>query len=269
MVTQSTTTNELSVAVDVTNPGQFFACCGLLELADRMLGGCLSHFDGDGLFTISPINASMSASLDGVISALHDAAPEPLIPDDPMATPLIIPSPFNLRLDWWNDDHAGGSELKTWAGQQKVVRIVAAMHATLLNETITRERLLHHSAILYEPGSRSKTVEPFYFDSRRAAQAHAIDIGFSPDTQGMEMPVYSTAELLCLVGLQRFRPRRNEDRSRSYRTWAKPLPTTVAAAVASCGADIPATREYVFRLLFRTKYLKGFLPALPQIGDDR
>ncbi len=26
----------MSVKVDVTNPGQFFACCGLLELADRM-----------------------------------------------------------------------------------------------------------------------------------------------------------------------------------------------------------------------------------------
>ena len=269
MASKSSTNNEFSVAVDVTNPGQFFACCGLLELADRLLGACLSHFDGDGLFTIRPINASALASLDDVISAFNDAVPEPLILDDPMATPLTLPSPFNLRLDWWNDDHSGGSELKTWAGQQKVVRIVAAMHATLLNETITGEHLLHHNAILYEPGSRSETIEPFYFDSRRAAQAHAIDIGFSPDKQGMEMPVYSTAELLCLVGLQRFRPRRNEDRSRSYRTWAKPLPTTVAAAVASCGADIPTAREYVFRLTFRSKYLKGFLPALPQIGDER
>ena len=26
----------IRVKVDVTNPGQFFACCGLLELADRL-----------------------------------------------------------------------------------------------------------------------------------------------------------------------------------------------------------------------------------------
>ena len=268
MTTTPMTASELSVAVDVTNPGQFYACCGLLELADRMLGGCRSHFDEDGLFTISPTKADVRATLDSVITRLHDAAPEPLVPDNPMTTPLNLPAPFDLRLDWWNDDHSGGSELKTWAGQQKVVRIVAAMHATLLDEAITKDQLLQRSAVLYEPGSRSKTVEPFYFDSRRAAQAHAIDIGFSPDTQGMEMPVHSATELLCLVGLQRFRPRRNQDRSRSYRTWAKPLPTPVAAAVASCGADIPKTREYQFRLLFRTKYLKGFLPAIP-IGDDR
>jgi CRISPR-associated protein Csb3 len=26
----------ITIKVDVTNPGQFFACCGLLELADRL-----------------------------------------------------------------------------------------------------------------------------------------------------------------------------------------------------------------------------------------
>jgi len=29
----------ITVTVDVTNPGQFFACCGLLELADRLWPG--------------------------------------------------------------------------------------------------------------------------------------------------------------------------------------------------------------------------------------
>ena len=27
----------INVNIDVTNPGQFFACCGLLELADRLI----------------------------------------------------------------------------------------------------------------------------------------------------------------------------------------------------------------------------------------
>lgn len=29
----------IRINVDLTNPGQFFACCGLLELADRLWGG--------------------------------------------------------------------------------------------------------------------------------------------------------------------------------------------------------------------------------------
>ena len=32
-------TPSIAVSVDPTNPGQFFACCGLLELADRLRQG--------------------------------------------------------------------------------------------------------------------------------------------------------------------------------------------------------------------------------------
>ena len=43
-----------SVNVDPTNPGQFFACCGLLELADRLwpgAEGCFAKEDRE--FTIT------------------------------------------------------------------------------------------------------------------------------------------------------------------------------------------------------------------------
>ena len=40
----------IRVKVDVTNPGQFFACCGLLELADRLWPGVEGWFDGGGSF---------------------------------------------------------------------------------------------------------------------------------------------------------------------------------------------------------------------------
>ena len=40
--------HEFSVAVDPTNPGQFFACCGLLELADRLWPGAEGWF-ADGI----------------------------------------------------------------------------------------------------------------------------------------------------------------------------------------------------------------------------
>src|SRR6059058_2715350 len=35
----------IRVNVDVTNPGQFFACCGLLELADRLWPGAEGWFE--------------------------------------------------------------------------------------------------------------------------------------------------------------------------------------------------------------------------------
>jgi hypothetical protein len=258
----------INVRVDVTNPGQFFACCGLFELAERLAPGCRAAFTDEGRFQINPAKNALLPALEDVITALHDADLDPVIPDEPAATPLLVPAPFDLRLDWWNDNRSRGSELKTWAGQQKVTRIASAMKATLLEDVISGETLLGNHAVLYEPGSKTKTVEPFYFDSRRAAQAHAIDIGFSPDKQQMEMPVHATTELLCLFGLQRFRPRVNDDRSRTYRVWNHPLPIVAAAAVACCGAEMPGSSNFRFRLLYRNKYLKGFLPSLLE-GDDR
>ena len=38
----------ITVAVDPTNPGQFFACCGLLELADRLWPGAEGWFAAEG-----------------------------------------------------------------------------------------------------------------------------------------------------------------------------------------------------------------------------
>jgi hypothetical protein len=260
-------TSMIDVRVNVTNPGQFFACCGLFELADRVSEGCRSTFTSDGRFKIAALQGATIAGIEDLIAALREVRFEAISPDDPAATPLHLPAPFDLRLDWWNDNRSRGAELKTWAGQQKVTRIADAMQATLLEQTVSGETLFDLNGVLYEAGSRTKKVEPFYFDSRRAAQAHAIDIGFSPDTQAMEMPVHSAVELLCLVGLQRFRPRMNEDRSRTYRVWRTPMPILAAAAITSCGAEMPNACDYRFRLLYRTKYLKGFLPSLPE-GEE-
>ena len=46
---------DLSINVDPTNPGQFFACCGLLELADRLGSG------SEGWFESSPTQFSIRA----------------------------------------------------------------------------------------------------------------------------------------------------------------------------------------------------------------
>ena len=51
-----------SVTVDPTNPGQFFACCGLLELADRLWPGAEGWF-ADGKFHVT-CEGTLSAVLD-------------------------------------------------------------------------------------------------------------------------------------------------------------------------------------------------------------
>ncbi len=45
----------IRVNVDPTNPGQFFACCGLLELADRLWPGAEGWFE-KGEFRLRPVD---------------------------------------------------------------------------------------------------------------------------------------------------------------------------------------------------------------------
>ena len=37
----------IRLKVDPANPGQFFACCGLLEIAERLWDGVEGWFEGD------------------------------------------------------------------------------------------------------------------------------------------------------------------------------------------------------------------------------
>ena len=39
----------IRIPVDLTNPGQFFACCGLLELASRLWPGAEGWFEKTAL----------------------------------------------------------------------------------------------------------------------------------------------------------------------------------------------------------------------------
>lgn len=245
----------IRVPVDLANPGQFLACCGLLELADRLWPGAEASFEGQ-TFRIA------DGRLAELLAELRVAALFPVDADDPMTSPLDLSAPFHLRLDWWLDSRSGGDAFKTWSGQQKVVQIARAMHATIDPE-LAPEDLLNTSAVLFDPAE--KKVEPFYFDARRSSQSHGLDIGFSPDAQGMTMPVYASVEFLCLIGLQRFRPVASTSRTFEYTAWNYPIPASVAPALAAGAVSVVPSQRFSFRLLFRTKYSKGFLSA-NQIG---
>lgn len=250
-------TPSFSVCVDVTNPGQFFACCGLLELAHRLWPGAEGWFKG-GAFHLAAMH-----DRDGIAELVAYLQRAEFCSDDPTADakkicPLRLKSPGaensthqpHLRLDWWLDEFGVGKNLKTWAGQQKVITIAQAMLRAVAEDAVTREgfeKWFDRGAVVRNPNA-SKVVQPFYFDARR--YAHALDAGFSLDAIGAVAEAYPAVELLAFIGLQRFRPRaRQEDkRAFEYFTWNQPLGVTAAAAVA-CGAVPVAGRQgFCFRL---------------------
>ncbi len=182
--------------------------------------------------------------------------------------PIVLGAPFNLRIDWFRDDDSGGSRFKTWAGQQSVLSIATAMKEGIQRLGIESESTLWNSG-------RGLGL-PFNFDSDLGSQGSALDIGFSfdalnaSDATRIEGTCKPGLELLAFIGLQRFRPReitRGKTASSTQRG-NEPLPPSVAAAAACRAIALPAHQASSFALLYRTKYLKSFLTAIPFQGDD-
>lgn len=274
--------------VDVTNPGQFFACCGLLELANRLWPAAEGWFcedgftihgtaDGEGQFrealASAPLANTMTSEQLGRREALAQMGRKALhakglVEEKKLLDrlyreePVTLGPPFNLRIDWFLDKFAGGSTFKTWAGQQSVIEIARAMHTPLADDMLPDvefRKWLKYSAI--------GLGCPFNIDSSLGAQGSDLDIGFSfdplvPVAKNLTMYVRPLTELFAFIGLQRFRPSTTDDpRVYQYRAWRRPLCANVASAVCAGAISVRPSADYAFRLLYRTKYLKSFLPA--------
>ena len=256
----------LSFEVDLTNPGQFLACCGLLELACRVAPEATGKFDkGHFLLTGCPddlqarfLAADVSADEGGVLTAERESAWDETDGDADKSPPIRVAAPFNLRLDWWTDGAGVRAGFKTWAGGQTVLGFVNGLRQRLRDQNdpgALDSSLLQRTMAIRHP-------KPFYFDAR-LSRLTALDAGFSTEKF---TSVYSpAAELLALVGLQRFRPAEIEHRERyAFSTWSEDLPPSIAAAVAHGLIPSLTSQRYEFPLVVRTggKY-KAFGPSTP------
>ncbi|GHV22617.1 type I-U CRISPR-associated protein Cas8c [Planctomycetales bacterium] len=250
--------NEIKIEVDLTNPGQYFAGCGLLELAAKLSPEALGWFDGAGNFCLAhtpPLTELLAAIVNAKITALDD--------HDIYASPLQIGKPFNLRLDWWKNAAHDTSALKTWAGTMEGPRIARALQRAVktLIETsnFAPEKLFTIDGVA--DTDDGKKVEPFYFDAKRAVDAR--DVGFSPNDIKWETYATPAVELLCLVGLQRAVPAplgKPRQRQFVYHGWTRPLPITlIAAAVNGLLPDVAPA--YCFESWRRDDKHKAFKTA--------
>lgn len=152
----------LDLPVQVANPGQFFACCGVLELAQRLWPGAVGWFRAEapvfclgrpgGTGSMKPLASKlMDAGIEGDLTpeernelsrleaqkrtlakkreALSDADHERRseLGKRLREGALRVGDPFDLRLDWWQEE--GDDVPKTFAGKQEVLRMARAMLA--------------------------------------------------------------------------------------------------------------------------------------------
>jgi len=276
----------ITVKVDVTNPGQFFACCGLLELADRLWPGA------EGWFEASSFCVKCDGSLEALIRSLIIAEINSSVGDDGLKRlgtllsakksdltdadqqekdrlrqmwqeeSLVLNAPFNLTINWWRDEHNDRTPLKTWAAKQFILEIIRPLLSAV--GKIAQDPPFED--IFQRVGSSDGL--PLYFDAHSQSQSTALDTGFSThDLRTVIKEGESTKpalELFAFIGMQRFHlPQRSEGGIFYFNVWGSPLPVSVAPVAAAGFVHSTGDRQFQFRLLSRTKYMKAFLPATP------
>ncbi|MDR0967120.1 MAG: hypothetical protein LBM75_11610 [Myxococcales bacterium] len=256
------------VNVDLANPGQVLACCGLFELAHRFTkGGAGARFE---FGRHSSFHVEADCMLGELLEALSSAKLQQLDESDETQSPLCLTEPFSLRLDWWRDELAGGGELKTWAGgTMDSTRIERSMLAWM-GERLRSDpdgflaSLFDVGAVVPDADNPKKKVEPFYFDARRSGSSHSRDVGFSPNDLKASSIAHPAVEALCLIGLQRFRPATTDQpRVFDYWCWSTELPIEIAPAAFAGELSTAHAQHCRFECWFRTgqRKHKAFRPA--------
>lgn len=243
------------IKADVTNPGQFFACCGLLELAARIDPEASGYFDQDSFLINADIDAVLAdffechvsvitsdASIASVIDHGEEAADDPDVdPDRGRIHPMLLSKPFNLMLDWWNSEGAQEQKLKTWTAGQRVTDLLLRHH-----KKQNRKGKTHFTAVPSMREHFAKAVREYPQDWLRAALPIEAPMAFSYDsrlsrnnaldlghTNAGVLAFSPAVDVLVLIALQRFRPRVLTLWSRNqFCTWRQPLPVEVAAVAA-------------------------------------
>ncbi len=249
---------ELRIHLDPCNPGQFYACCGLIELFELATRTC-SHFELDRRLPHKAcfvIEAETTVDLAGSIALFPGAKCEVLprqIPTkaDRSATkakdstaPLRIHlSVGTTTLDWWLDEFwSENSTLKLWAGNQSSWQIWTKLCELLPART--------EAATIFEWAEMAKGR--FGVDPRSAWEA--LDLGYSPNEQNHSVRTYPAVEILAAIGLQGFRPKGSRRTGLGYCVWLVPLPAAVArSACMQPWEGLPST-PYAFRLEGRGSY---------------
>jgi len=229
----------LSINVDLCNPGQFFACCGLLELAHR-----LTPFSqrAVGWFKASKqenmnfhIKAFITEHKPITLHLIIESLKQCFIVNrggDGKEGPIFLDEPFHMWIDW-RKAYPQNSIVKTWAGQQVLFRIAQALQkaiCTTVSEPYNKDFLNISGPVKTDNNKKDMAVTAFNI----AKSENVIDAGFSADKLSdriLSHPAIIT-EFLAMIGLQRFCPATGKQRlTRSYFAWDIPLPAPIAASV--------------------------------------
>lgn len=269
---------QASIPVDLLNPGQVFACLGLLEAADLLCGSAEGGFDWSDASrfqltasgTANPVSAvleflacaevkaavphgwsSDEAKSDNLERIDHYLAGEP----DRMALPIVMRGPNGTAvcLTHWSDD-SRRDNFKLYSGNRSALSIATAM----LKGTMDKKGggLTKGVVQLWNEQREQLTADPFAilcamggsfnFDPRGAWTA--IDAGYSPNEHKHKVMASPVVEILAAWGLEHARPIAIAIRKYRYAVWEESLPAFLARAALCDGFATLKQRRFRFPL---------------------
>lgn len=216
---------DIQLRLDPCNPGQFFACCGLFELAAAESGRAVALFVCDENL---PRKAEFHIAGTGVpeLRSLLQSVRNLTFESIPQAEPPVHPIRLHVAgrtidLDWWLDDfREKTTNLKCWAGQ------------------VTTRKLFEELRALIDPAKAAEDPMQFpgmtksKFGADPRAAWNALDFGYSPNVHNQDAATYPVVEVLAAIGLQGFRPNASGRSKIFYSLWTVPLPLAVARVAA-------------------------------------
>jgi CRISPR-associated protein Csx14 len=253
---------EATIPVDLRNPGQVFACLGLMEAAEILCGGARAGFEwssNTANFTVladgpqQPIAAALDFIEGATIAELApvawaEAAGNPravsqLFSDEfpaakaeNMSLPVVVSGPKEVRftLTHWTDGSSRDT-FKLYSGNRSAFKVVGDMQL-LIRRLLAADRC----GIIADPFSTTCPMGgSFNFDPRGAW--NGIDAGYSPDRLGHSVAASPIVELFAAIGLENCRPAQHSALEYSYRVWRDLLPPILArCAIASALPGISA-----------------------------
>lgn len=229
---------ESSIPVDLFNPGQVFACMGLMEAADILLGGAEGGFDWNDpadvqfkirangnknpietilnfltkakVYSIAPPESQLSTETWKVDTKMlsGDTFPFP-VPNTPATLPAVLEvesagdyKTNQIVVSYWGENQKKTSidNVKFWAGAGGYPGVALAKDALDLIRDMSSE-YLQNPFELSKPQSSS-----FRFDWRR--DYIDVHIGFSLNNHSKLKPMgFPIVEILAAIGLTNARPK--------------------------------------------------------------
>lgn len=267
---------ESTIPVDLLNPGQVFACLGIVEAADVLLGDAAAVFDWSKPDTQFRVSAGGSEQpVERVLQFLEEAEvaaraparsvnlnleewkkswgdePEPDQPGCPFpfpdpTSPATLPAVLRDRqgieiaVDYWGDATTRDN-VKFWAGAGGYPGVA------LLRDTreLARGMLRQH---VDDPFAMSAVqTSSFRFDWRR--DYVPIDAGFSPNKhgKGVSMVGFPVVEMLAAIGVSNARPRRSSKLKYRYGVLGGTIPLDPVFLRVALGVETSPVPGFPFR----------------------